>query len=195
MSNTGLPDARGVPVGMVKPLRAMLKNVPSLPAAETLRNMMSNANDTGFMYWIRHCDSYPDFSIGEIMSLSLSRHEESVAHDESIRTAYDAPFPAEEYKQGARHFPSLVPLAPDDPAVPANKKAWKVLSTLQIPFLTCFTDKDPVTRGLERRFQEVVPGAQGQKHLMIKNAGHFIQEEAPVEFANAIITFCRDNPI
>ena len=42
--------------------------------------------------------------------------------------AYDAPFPDETYKAGARIFPSLVPTSPDDPAAAANKAAWEVFT-------------------------------------------------------------------
>jgi haloalkane dehalogenase len=195
ISNTGLPDVRGVPKGMAKPMRAMLHNVPALPTLDMMRKMAANEFDTGFMYWVKHCDAYPDLSISDIMMLSLSKNESCMRNIQAIRLAYDAPFPSEEYKQGAREFPSLVPMFPDDPAISANVKAWKVLATLQQPFLTCFTDSDPVTRGLEKRFQEVVPGAQSQKHVTIEKAGHFVQEEAPNDFSAAIVGFCKANPL
>jgi haloalkane dehalogenase len=57
---------------------------------------------------------------------------------------YAAPFPSEEYMQGARQFPSLVPIIPDNPAVPANRAAWRVLSTFDKPFLTAFIKANPV---------------------------------------------------
>ena len=37
---------------------------------------------------------------------------------EEILEAYNAPFPDESYKEGARIFPSLVPVSPEDPAAP-----------------------------------------------------------------------------
>ena len=70
-----------------------------------------------------------------------------------VVAAYNAPFPDDTYKAGARIFPSLVPIAPDDPASQANREAWKVLSSFEKPFLTAFSDGDPITRGGETVFQ------------------------------------------
>jgi len=64
-----------------------------------------------------------------------------------VKAAYDAPFPDESYKEGARIFPSLVPASPDDPAAPANRMAWEVLKAFDKPFLTAFSDSDRITRG------------------------------------------------
>jgi haloalkane dehalogenase len=90
---------------------------------------------------------------------------------------YDAPFPDETYKAGAKIFPSLVPISEDDPAVPANVAAWEVLAGFDKPFLCTFSDKDPITRGGDKWFREHVPGAAGQFHMTIENGGHFLQED------------------
>ena len=140
------------------------------------------------MYWIRYCDAYPDFNPGEVISLSLQ------SCDDEERRAYAAPFPAEEYLQGARQFPSLVPIIPDDPAIPANRAAWEVLRALDKPLITAFSDADPVTAGGHVRFQEEVPGARGQRHTTIKGAGHFLQDDAPDALSQVIVDFIRDNP-
>jgi len=103
--------------------------------------------------------------------------------------AYDAPFPDESYKQGARAFPALVPIRPDDPAVPANRRAWEVFERWDKPFLTAFSDGDPITRGLDRAFQRRVPGASGQPHTVIRDAGHFLQEDKGVELAHLTVEF------
>ena len=73
-----------------------------------------------------------------------------------VVAAYDAPFPEERFKAGARQFPILVPIAPDDPAVPANRKAWEVLRRWEKPFLTAFSDGDPVTKGGELLLQSAI---------------------------------------
>ena len=105
--------------------------------------------------------------------------------------AYDAPFPDESYKQGARAFPALVPTRPDDPAVPANRRAWEVFERWNKPFLTAFSDGDPITRGLDRAFQRRVPGALGQPHTIIRGAGHFLQEDKGVELAHVAVEFIK----
>jgi haloalkane dehalogenase len=109
--------------------------------------------------------------------------------------AWAAPFQGPEYLAGARQFPSLVPINPDNPAIPANRAAWKVFESLQLPFITAFGDSDPVTRGGERRWIETVPGAKSQKHRIVQDAGHFIQDDAAEALAEITIEFMRDNPL
>ncbi len=108
-----------------------------------------------------------------------------------VVAAYDAPFPDSSYKAGARAFPRLVPTTPDDPAAPANRAAWDVFRNWQKPFLTSFSDGDPITRGLDKVFVKRVPGAKNQPHTTIKGAGHFLQEEKGPEFAKVIIDFLK----
>lgn len=103
--------------------------------------------------------------------------------------AYDAPYPDESYKGGARQFPTLVPVKPDMPSVAENKAAWEVLSRFDRPVLTCFSDKDAVTAGGEKIFIERIPGAKGQPHSIIKDAGHFLQEDKPEELVALIFNF------
>ena len=108
-----------------------------------------------------------------------------------VVAAYDAPFPDSSYKAGARAFPRLVPTTPDDPAAPANRAAWDVFRNWQKPFLTSFSDGDPITRGLDKVFVKRVPGAKNQPHTTIEGAGHFLQEEKGPEFAKVIIDFLK----
>lgn len=108
-----------------------------------------------------------------------------------IRAAYDAPFPDKSYKEGARAFPRLVPMKPNDPAAPANRAAWDVLKTWEKPFLTAFSDGDPIMRGLDRVFQKQVPGAKDQNHVTIRRAGHFLQEDKGAELAQVTLDFIK----
>lgn len=99
--------------------------------------------------------------------------------------AYDAPFPSSKYKAGARAFPRLVPVTTDNPATEANRAAWQVLEQWSKPFLTTFSNGDPITRGGDTFMQERIPGAAGQPHQTLVG-GHFLQEDSPVPFARAI---------
>jgi haloalkane dehalogenase len=111
------------------------------------------------------------------------------AMDPLVRAAYDAPFPDDSYKAGARAFPLLVPTSPDDPAAAANRQAWDVLRTWDKPLLTAFSDGDPITSGGHRVFQDDVPGAAGQPHVTVEGAGHFLQEDKGPELADVIAGF------
>jgi haloalkane dehalogenase len=64
-----------------------------------------------------------------------------------------------------------------------------VLETFKKPFLTCFSDKDAVTAGGEKIFQARIPGCAGQAHVIIKDGGHFLQEDAGEELAALLIKF------
>jgi haloalkane dehalogenase len=108
---------------------------------------------------------------------------------EAVVAAYDAPFPDETYKAGARQFPTLVPASPDDPATPANRRAWEALEQWSKPFLTAFSDQDPITSGGERVLQSRIPGTRGQPHTTIHGAGHFLQEDRGEELARVVIDF------
>jgi haloalkane dehalogenase len=101
--------------------------------------------------------------------------------------AYDAPFPSDIYKEGARQFPMLVPITPDNPASEANRKAWTALREWNGKVLTLFSDQDAVTAGGEKPFQKLLPGAEGQPHATIVGAGHFLQEDKGEELAARMI--------
>jgi haloalkane dehalogenase len=117
------------------------------------------------------------------------------ARTPTLKQAYDAPFPDKRFKAGPLMMPQLVPIAPNDPATAANKRAWEVLRAWQKPFLTAFGDSDPITGGADKKFQQEVPGAKSQPHATIKGAGHFIQETHAEELARTIAKFMADNPV
>jgi haloalkane dehalogenase len=108
-----------------------------------------------------------------------------------VQAAYDAPFPDDSYKAGARIFPTLVPTSPDDPASLAQQAARSVLTSWEKPFLTLFSDSDPITGGAEVWFQQNVPGAAGRPHTTVLAAGHFLQEDKGPELAEHLAAFVR----
>jgi haloalkane dehalogenase len=138
----------------------------------------------GFQRWLEFSQSTPVLPIGQILGMGCRR-----GLSETEMAAYDAPFPDESFKAGARRFPALVPITPEHGSVAENKAAWKVLEKFTKPFLTAFSDLDPVTKGGELIFQNRVPGAKGQKHVTITEAGHFLQEDKPDEIADLIHAF------
>lgn len=189
LANGGLPDANGIPDEMVPQLNALLADTPALPIEEMFAKLSKPMEDRPqFMYWVRYCDAHPDFHPAEVMKVALNH-----CSDEEYR-AWAAPFPSQEYMQGARQFPSLVPIIPDNPAIPANRAAWAFYEQFDKPFLTAFGDSDPVTRGAEQRFIDNVPGARDQKHIIIKGGGHFLQDDVGAELAAVVIEFMQANP-
>ena len=92
--------------------------------------------------------------------------------------AYDAPFPDDSYKAGARIFPTLVPTSLDDPESVPNQEAWKVLEAFERPFLCAFGDEDKITAGNDAPFRAKVPGAAGLEHRTMVGGGHFLQEDS-----------------
>jgi haloalkane dehalogenase len=111
-----------------------------------------------------------------------------------IVAAYAAPFPDSTYKAGPLALPLLVPVTPDDPARAANEKAWSVYRSWTKPFLTAFSDGDPITRGGDKLFQNTVPGAKGQNHTTIVGGGHFLQEDKGEDLAKVVVDFIAANP-
>jgi len=143
-----------------------------------------------FIEWQQFSQKTPVFKVGEIIT---SACVSDLSDD--IRKAYDAPFPSEEYKAGARRFPMLVPIKPDDPASNPNRKAWEVLKKWDKPFLTAFSDSDPITRGGDAYFHKLIPGTKGQAHTTIIGAGHFLQEDKGEELAELTVDFINNNPL
>ena len=142
-----------------------------------------------FLSWQRFSQEAEDFPVGGIVNggCTTDLSPEVVA-------AYDAPFPDDTYKAGARSFPTLVPTSPDDPAADANRAAWEVLGRWDKPLLTAFSDADPITRGGARPFEKLVPGAQGRPHATIAGAGHFLQEDRGPELARVIVELVAATP-
>ncbi len=135
-----------------------------------------------FLGWQKFSQESPVFPIGQILNgATLTELTEAEI------AAYDAPFPDETFKEGARIFPSLVPTSVDDPAVPANNAAWEVFKAWDKPFLCCFSDSDPVTAGGDKPFVKLVPGASGQPHRTVENAHHFFQEDGASQLAQIVV--------
>lgn len=138
-----------------------------------------------FLKWLEFSKSSPKFDIGKVIDKGtvFDLSEEEIA-------AYNAPFPSEAYKAGARIFPSLVPISPGDPQSANNQAAWGKLMQWKKPFLTVFGDSDPIMRGAEKFFIQAVPGAHNQPHSIIR-AGHFSQDDQGEELAKILVEFIR----
>ncbi len=143
-----------------------------------------------FHVWRAFARWSPWFPIGQIVNAGcvskLSATEVA---------AYDAPFPQRRYKVAARLLPGFVPSTPDDPERANNERAWEVFKRWDKPFLTLFSSGDPITRGGEKMWQQLVPGAKGRPHTIIRQAGHFLQQDKGAEIAQAISSFIAGTPV
>lgn len=137
-----------------------------------------------FRRWQEFSQTTAEFPVGAIVNGGCTSELPP-----EVVAAYDAPFPDDSYKAGARIWPALVPTTPDDPETPANRAAWEALEHLDRPFLCCFSDSDPITAGGDKPFRESVPGARGQPHTTIAGAGHFLQEDKGPELAEVLNDF------
>lgn len=181
IANTGLPDSRMVQKETSAFFASVWPKLPVPDAKMVIQKFAEGANDA-FLYWIKYAAESPTFSVRDVFGM-LSK-----VRDDAVLDGYAAPFVDATYIAGARRFPSLVPLMPwheEDRA--ANDRAWAVLERFERPVLTAFSDRDPVTRGGEKVFQQRIPGAQGRAHVTIEGGGHFLQEDKPAEVSAAII--------
>ncbi len=142
-----------------------------------------------FLDWQEASQTMPDFNSGEIVQgWTVSTLSPDVVE------AYNAPFPDSTYQAGPRVMPLLVPLSPDEPASAANRRAWETFHSWTKPFVTFFSDQDPITRGWAGIFRTRVPGAEGQPHETITEAGHFLQEDKGEELAKRLASFIEATP-
>ncbi len=160
----------------------LVAEMPELFAGVALSNgglPEGQAAPRAFAIWRAFSRYSPLFPIGRIVKAGTKRplSAEEIA-------AYDAPFPTRASKVAARIYPSFVPLG-DNVAVPDQKRAWAALERFDKPFLCCFSDGDPITRGGDALFLGRVPGTAGMPHRTLKG-GHFIQEDDPAGFVSAI---------
>ncbi len=139
-----------------------------------------------FMAWRKFSQETATFPVGQIIQSGCA-----TTLSAEVVAAYEAPFPEERFKAGPRQFPILVPISPDDPAASPNRKAWEALRLWHKPFLTAFSDGDPVTTGGDVFLQSAIPGARLQPHTTITGAGHFLQEDKGEELAHVIVKFMR----
>lgn len=137
-----------------------------------------------FAAWQRFSQQTPEFDAGQIVNGGCMTDL-----TEAVVSAYNAPFPDERFKAGARKFPLLVPITPNDPAAAANRRAWEALGRFDKPFLCAFSDADPITAGADRLLAAHIPGARQHPPITIAGGGHFLQEDKGEELAAAVVAF------
>ena len=93
-------------------------------AANTMLPTGDHDPGEAFLAWQKYSQETPNFHVGGIVNGGTTSEMAP-----EVIAAYDAPFPDETYKEGARQFPLLVPTSPDDPAAGPNRAAWDALAS------------------------------------------------------------------
>jgi haloalkane dehalogenase len=155
-------------------------------AANTFLPTGDAAPGEAFLGWLKFSQEVETFPTGTIVNAGCVGDLSA-----EVIAAYDAPFPDQTFAEGARQFPTLVPISPDDPAAVPNRRAWTVLESFDRPFLTAFSDGDPITAGSDRHLQARIPGAAGRNHVTIAGGGHFLQEDKGPELAQVVVDFIQ----
>jgi haloalkane dehalogenase len=114
----------------------------------------------------------PDLPIGLLIKNACATD----VPDEVI-AAYEAPFPTPESKAGARAFPLILPLTPEDPGAAAGQAVAEALRADERPALLMWGDSDPALPldPVGRAVQSLFPTAEAL--TIIHDGGHFLQED------------------
>ena len=144
---------------------------------------------TAFKIWKTFAKMTPSLPVGGVIKMGTYQ-----PLAKAVKAAYNAPFPSNKYKAGAKIFPELVPGTPDDPGVPIMKKAREVLSAWDKPCQIIWSNKDPIMGRGNFFFKKLVPTAKEQPDILIRDAGHFLQEDKGEEIAQHILEFLERTP-
>jgi haloalkane dehalogenase len=111
---------------------------------------------------------------------------------DEVVAAYDAPFPSPESKAGARAFPAILPLTPQDPGAAEGRMVAKALAADERPGIVLWAESDPI---LPASLGERVAAAFGYPPpRIIPDAGHFLQEDAGEEIGAIIAEWLGGSP-
>jgi len=136
--------------------------------------------------WQEYAATTAEFDVSAIVARACTT---SLA-EETLR-AYDAPYPDDTYQAGARVFPALIPVRPDDPSSAAVRASRAVLATSSMPFLTVFGERDPIGGAADAMFHALIPGAAGQPHVRLAGAGHNMPEDAGETLGTVVADFVK----
>ncbi len=145
-----------------------------------------------FLAWRQFAERTPDLPVGQVIRMGCV-HGDRMKPE--VIASYEAPFPDASYKAGAAVWPLLVPILPDDPGAAEMRQAREVLSKWNKPALIMFSDGDPITRGGDKFLRKLIPTAKNQPEIVIRDAGHFLQEEKGQEVAQHILDFVDQTQI
>lgn len=162
----------GGPIGFRIATGAFLERVSRLVAMDT---GVFDGNQRMSPDWLRFKEFVkrtPDLPIERMVRAGCK-----TTPPDEVLAAYAAPFPGKEHKAGAKAFPELIPLSPQEEGAEAGRTVAAALAGDDRPALILWGDSDAVLpleeagRGMERLLKE----AGGL--IKIEDAGHFLQED------------------
>jgi haloalkane dehalogenase len=140
-----------------------------------------------FQFWKFFCRYSPILPVGRIIDFGCNKKL-----TRSEREGYDYPFSKSSQKTAIRLLPGLIPLKMVDTDADLILESWKLLEKFEKPFLTVFSNSDPITKGGEKILQQRIPGTKNQPHRILQGK-HFLQEDAPEELSRIINEFVKSN--
>jgi haloalkane dehalogenase len=108
---------------------------------------------------------------------------------DEVIAAYDAPFPSVASKAGARAFPLMLPTSPEDPGAEMGQRVLEALRDDRRPTLMLWADSDPIIPPKTGERFAVAIGRDQPR--VVKNASHFLQEDAGAEIGELIADWLR----
>ncbi len=94
---------------------------------------------------------------------------------DDVAAAYDAPFPNEASKAGARAFPAILPLEPDAPGAAAGQRVLEAMREDRRPALMLWGAEDrPLPPAAGEAFASALGRPAPQR---VEGAGHYLQED------------------
>jgi haloalkane dehalogenase len=108
---------------------------------------------------------------------------------DEVIAAYDAPFPSVASKAGARAFPLMLPTSPEDPGAEMGQRVLEALRDDRRPTLMLWADSDPIIPPKTGERFAVAIGRDQPR--VVKNASHFLQEDAGGEIGELIADWLR----
>ncbi len=175
IGNTGLPAAGGIAGWVGYPLFRL-----AVWREGKIERLGLGDENFSFVRWVAYSLTTSSFDMAALFQGATVRE----LSDEEL-AGYSAPFADETHFAGARAFPYLVPsqLRQNQRIMTEFWAKWDK------PFMTAFSDKDPVTAGGDKIWQRTVPGAKAQRHVTVEDGAHFFQEDKPEELVRLLISF------
>ena len=113
-----------------------------------------------------------------------------MSSDPQVMKQYRMPHPTAASRAGVAAFTKMLPLSAAHPNTQYINDIEETLSTWDVPVQVMFSDKDMFFKVEEgQRIASMVPNGRFQ---VVRNAGHYLQEDAGEEIAERMATFLRD---